>query len=173
MNGLLYLTSEDFNKTTQNGKNMMVHSITGFSLILFYSNHCKFCPEYTALFRMLPGSVSGCQFGILNVDSNKDFINHSKNTISQINYVPFILLYVNGVPFMKYNGPATIQELSRFIVEVSKNLQQRQKFSPDVVKKDPSGGIPAYTIGHPLKHMVCFLEFEEAYDSSGPSRRKK
>ena len=128
MNGLLYLTSEDFSPTTQNGKKMMIHSISGFSLILFYSNHCKFCPEYTSLFKLLPGSVSGCQFGILNVDSNKEFINASKNTISQINYVPFILLYVNGVPFMKYNGPGTIQELSRFIVEVSKNIQQRQKY---------------------------------------------
>ena len=163
MSGLLYLTSEDFDLINQNGKQMMKHSINGFSLILFYSNMCKFCPEYTNIFKAIPGSVSGCQFGILNVDTNKNFINASKNTISQINYVPFILLYVNGIPFMKYNGPPVISEIARFIIEVSKNIQQKQKFSSEVVKKDPNGGIPSYSIGHPLKNMVCFLEFEEAY----------
>jgi hypothetical protein len=171
MNGLLYLTSEDFTLTTQKDKKLMAHSIKGYSLILFYSNGCQYCPESVDLFKRLPGAVSGCQFGILNVDNNKDFIQKSKDTISQITYVPYILLYIDGIPFMKYNGPPEITEISTFVLDVHKTLQQRQKFSAETVKKDPTGGIPAYTIGHPLRNMVCFLEFEEAYSSNGPKRK--
>ena len=40
----------------------------------------------------------------------------------------------------------------------------------DKITEDPNGGIPAYTIGHPLcgpDSKVCYLDFKDAYSSDG------
>ena len=88
----------------------------------------------------------------------------AKETIARIDYVPYILLYVQGKPFMKYNGPHDINELKRFVVEVAKNLQNNQTFCPDKVKDDKRG-IPEFCVGHPLygDEKKCYLEFSKAY----------
>ena len=41
---------------------------------------------------------------MINVMRNKQVVNNSRNTITPITYVPYILLYWNGKPYMKYNG---------------------------------------------------------------------
>ena len=90
----------------------------------------------------------------------------SNETISPISYVPNLLLFVNGKPFMRYQGPNEINEIKRFVIEVAQKIQSKQKFSSENVKEEPdSRGIPAYTIGYPLygDDNVTYLEFNEAY----------
>ena len=43
--------------------------------------------------KQLPGTVTGCQFGMINVSKNKKTIRMSKNTITPLTYVPYIILY--------------------------------------------------------------------------------
>ena len=50
-------------------------------------------------------TLTGCQFGMINVNKNKNIIRLSKQTISQITFVPYIILFINGKPFMRYDGP--------------------------------------------------------------------
>jgi hypothetical protein len=88
----------------------------------------------------------------------------SKDTIAPITYVPLIILYINGRPFLKYSGPPLESELKRFVVEVAQKIQSKQKFSADNVKEDVRGHIPAFTIGIPkCDEDICYLEFQEAY----------
>ena len=90
----------------------------------------------------------------------------SKDTIAPIGYVPYIVLYIQGKPFMRYNGPHDGQEIRRFVIEVANKVQSKQKFSPEVVKDNAKGGIPEYCIGHPLcgeDDKVCYLPFDDAY----------
>jgi hypothetical protein len=167
MSGLLFLGSDDF--TIQRGTkgNILCHTIPGFSLILFYSTRCDHCQNLVPIFKSLPGTVGGCQFGMINVSQNKKCVLMSRETIAPVKVVPYIILFYNGRPFMRYQGPYYRNELARFVIEVSQKVQKKQKFSAEKVKDDPRGGIPAYTIGHPLKGEgsmgVCYLEFTEAY----------
>lgn len=165
MSGLLFLTSEDFHVAKGTKGNILCHSIPGFSLVLFYSTQCGYCRTLIPIFKSLPGTIGGCQFGMINASSNKKCIQLTKNTIAPITYVPYILLYVNGRPFMRYQGPHDKKEIQRFVVEVAQKVQSKQKFNKDRVKEDPRGGIPAYTIGQPLygDDQVCYLEFNCAY----------
>lgn len=165
MSGLLFLTSEDFNINKGTKGDILCHSIPGFSLILFYSTQCVHCKTLIPIFKKLPGTIGGCQFGMINVSTNKQCVNMSKDTIAPITYVPYILLYINGRPTLKYAGPHDQNEISRFIIEVSQKIQNKQKFSENVTE-DPRGKtIPAYCIGKPLygDENVCYLEFDEAY----------
>ena len=162
--GILFLTNEDFTVSKGNKGNMLTNFINGFSLILFYSPQCKHCKELLPIFKRLPTTVGGCQFGILNISANKSVIELSKNTITAITYVPLIILYINGKPFMLYEGPPDINEIKRFIVEVSKKIQSKQKFSEQEVKKNEHS-IPAYCLGNPLygDDNKTYLVMDEAY----------
>lgn len=165
MSGLLFLTSEDFTIAKGAKGNILCHNIPGFSLILFYSTQCSHCKSLIPIFKTLPGSLGGCQFGMINVSSNKSCVRMSKDTIAPISYVPYIILYINGRPFMKYNGPYDDAEIRRFVIEVANKVQTKQKFSQDNVKDDGKG-IPSFSLGVPLcgqDDRVCYLEIDNAY----------
>jgi hypothetical protein len=68
---------------------------------------------------------------------------------------------------MRYNGPPESSEITRFVLDVAQKVNNKQKFSAEVVKEDPRNGIPAFSIGHPLygDDNVTYLQFEEAYTS--------
>ena len=91
----------------------------------------------------------------------------AKETIAPIGYVPYIILYINGKPFMRYNGPHANNEIRRFIIEVSNKVQNKQKFSTENNITKPEKGIPEYCTGHPISgdinSRICYLEFEKAY----------
>jgi hypothetical protein len=103
---------------------------------------------------------------MINVSTQKNVVLLSRNTIAPITFVPYIIFYVNGKPFMKYNGPHDSGEIKRFIIEVTKNLQNKQKFYEDTTKKqEKEKNIPEYTTGVPKNCTdgVCYLEFDDAY----------
>ena len=77
---------------------------------------------------------------------------------------------------MRYAGSYDRDEIAKFVVSMSKRVQNKQKFTNDPnVKEDPRGAIPAYTIGHPLcgDEDVCYLEFEKAYHSNKQNNRRR
>lgn len=164
MTTLLFLSSDDFTVNKGSNGNILCHSIPGFSLILFYSTQCEYCQSLIPIFKKLPGTIGGCQFGMINVSTNKKCVQMSKETIAPITYVPYIALFIHGKPFMRYNGPHDGDQLRRFVIEVANKVQSKQKFSTENVKQDKKG-IPEFTIGQPLcgQDKVCYLEFDNAY----------
>ena len=173
MNGLLYLSSDDFFiQDTPSGKLLNTYSTQGLILILFYSTQCKHCVNAIPIFRNLPQMIHGCSFGMINVSTNARVVHMSKSTVSPIQYVPYIVLYFNGEPYYKYKGQVNIENIQRFISEVSKMLVGKQKFGNESSKKIPSQQsskeedkkIPEYTIAIPYcDEDVCYLEFDTAY----------
>ena len=167
MSGLLFLSSDDFSVNKGSNGNILCHGIRGFSLILFYSTQCTHCQTLIPIFKRLPGTIGGCQFGMINVSSNKQCVRMSKDTIAPIDYVPYIVLYIQGKPFMRYNGPHDGSEIRRFVIEVANKVQSKQQFSKENVKESKDGkGIPEFSIGRPLygpDEKVCYLNFDDAY----------
>ena len=171
MSGLLFLESDDFTLQRGTKGNILCTAIPGFSLILFYSTQCPHCKDLIPIFRKLPGSIGGCQFGMLNVTTNKNCIRLSKDTVAPISYVPLIILYVSGRPFMKFNGQihSTI-ELQKFVIEVAQKVEKKQKFSKEQnnnTQEIVRGKVPEFSLGIPLygcEDGVCYLEFQEAYE---------
>lgn len=178
--GLYHLDNEDFLiKTGQKG-NILCHNIPGFSLILFYSNNCNHCHNLIPIFKRLPGSISGCQFGMVNVMKNRQTVIMSQSTIIPIKYVPFIVLYFNGSPFIVYDREPDENEIKRFIIDVSNNIQKKQQFSSNQnANKDKPGGqvsepVPEFLkgIGVPFcSDKVCYLTNLNAYGDKKPGMK--
>jgi thioredoxin-like negative regulator of GroEL len=168
MSGLLFLTQEDFLVTNGQKGPVLSNSLKGFSLVLFYSTQCDYCKELIPIFKNLPGTTGGCQFGMINVTTNKNIVAISKQTVTPLTYVPYIVLYVNGKPFMAYQGPSNEDDIRNFVIEVAHKLQKKQKFTPETeerIIKAPKRAIPEYTVGIPKNcdDGVCYLTDSETW----------
>jgi thiol-disulfide isomerase/thioredoxin len=181
MSGLLFLGTDDFKILKGTKGNILCNSIEGFSLILFYSTQCPHCQQLIPIFKKLPGTIGGCQFGMINISTaqNKKLIKMSNETVAPIQYVPYVILFVNGKPFMRYQGPSDGDTIRKFVLEIAQKVNNKQKFSNEsAVKEDTRSGIPSYTIGHPLygDDNVTYLLMEDAYPEGGSNKyvlRKK
>jgi thiol-disulfide isomerase/thioredoxin len=168
MSGLLFLGTEDFTISKGVKGNILCNTIPGLSLILFYSTQCPHCQNLIPIFKKLPGSISGCQFGMVNVSSNKTLISMSKNTIMPISYVPLIILHWAAKPYMVYKGPYDENEIKRFVIEVYNKINSKQKFASEQVsnyKKLPNHKTTPFSEGIPLygdNDDVSYLKFDEA-----------
>lgn len=166
MNSLLFLSEQDF--SIQQGKkgHIMCNNLPGVSLVLFYSNMCNHCGDIFPIFKTLPQAVPGCQFAVLNISANPNVARMSEATISPIKYVPFIILHVNGRPFMKYNGEKSLRALAGFVNEVLSRIQSKKNFSSTTIV-DHDDDIPSYSVGIPFNMVCegeqCYLKFSEAY----------
>jgi hypothetical protein len=178
MSGLLYFSDKDFKLQESKDGYLMCNNIKGISLILFYSTQCKYCAISLPVFKSLPGTLNGCQFGIVNISNSKEVVNMSRKSTSPLQYVPFIILYFDGKPIMSYDGAHDGNEIRKFIITISKDLQQKQTFMAKLNASANSNGgigngggitgfskkIPEYTTGHPLYgNKVCYLENEKCY----------
>jgi hypothetical protein len=108
----------DSNFSVDSGGTLHV-SISGFSLILFYSTQCPHCKEMMEAVKRMPNIINGCSFGVINLDQNKGVIQKCAKSQLQLKYVPFLVFFASGVPYMVYNGPTVESEIKRFIVQVS------------------------------------------------------
>lgn len=166
MNGLLFLSSEDFYVNEAQEKLLNCQVNTGLLLVLFYSTQCEHCQKAIPVFRQLPQTIHGCAFGMINVSTNAKVVHQSRTTISPIQYVPLVILYVNGEPYYKYKGAISLPDIQKFIVQMSQILESKQKFVNQPAQPPAKEGrkIPEYTIGIPhCDEDVCYLEFDEAY----------
>jgi len=171
MSGLLYLTAEDFNIREGMKGCMLCTNIRGYSVLLIYSTACEYCKDLLPVFKHLPGTVGNCQFAMINVSVNRNVVLMSKDTMVPITYVPYILFYVDGKPFMKYSGANDINEIKRFIFEVTRKLGAKKFYEETTAKHETENKIPEYTIGTPksgntksvgdmiCEDGVCYLDF--------------
>jgi thiol-disulfide isomerase/thioredoxin len=126
MSGILFYGSADFSlRQGENGSLLcLTYDAPGLTLVLFYSNHCEYCENLIKKFKQLPGIFNGCQFSMVNVSQHPDIPERSSNTMAAITYVPDVILYVNGSPYIRYDGPHEIDQITNFIVEIYKKVQQ-------------------------------------------------
>lgn len=178
MSGLLFLQSVDFNtQQTAKGGTLVCHNIRGLSLILMYATKCEYCRNLIPIFKRLPGTIGGCQFGMVNIENERELVRMSMESVVPISYVPLMVLFVDGRPFIRYDGAHDENEIRNFLMDVTSRLQAKQKFSRERETTSTKNGngnahrdahgrsIPAFTVGYPLygDDDDWYKEFEEAY----------
>jgi hypothetical protein len=170
------LDSEDFVVKKGAKSDILCTQLSGFSLILFYSKSCQYCPLLLEIFRRLPEKINGCLFGIINIQKNPKCISNSQSTNTPIKYVPYIVLYVNGVPMAVYGGDYEIQQICSFITDTINTIMKKQQFTT-AKPADPSGEssnpIPPYCLGKPVCNgQVCYLALDKAYVNQAQQQRQ-
>ena len=121
----MFLNNTDFQlKQGDKGLNLSLSNIqNGMTLILFYTNECPYCEDMIKIFKQLPTRINGCYFGMINLSKYKDIIEISQKTIAPIKYVPDLILYVNGAPFVRYDGEPQIESILNFLSEINQKIQ--------------------------------------------------
>jgi thioredoxin-like negative regulator of GroEL len=173
---LLELGNQDFKLMQDNKSKYIGLKINGLSLVFFYSPECSYCHEFYPTFFHLSNSFNGCTFASINVSSNRHVVIESKDTIAPIKYVPYLLLYHNGKPIIRYDGLRSDPEIRKFLFEVAnrlsiknnfmKNNGQQQASQQGVISQPSVNEVPNYSLGKPVKGKksnVCYLGYNEAY----------
>jgi thioredoxin-like negative regulator of GroEL len=184
MNGGIYFFNNDDFVVRENMKGKLLsftEESKGLYLVLFYSKECPHCDKLLTEFKQLPNLINGCKFVIVNINKNPGLIEKSKMTISPITYVPDVILYVNGLPYIRYDGPSEMELLKNFILDIYQKLQKtsflnesnpalpQRTSQPAVETKPKEEEIPSYSIGKPVcgnakdAYDRCYLEFDNAY----------
>jgi len=169
--GIYFLSQKDFNiKESVEGKLLSLENGNkGVNLVLFYSNECKYCDEVISEFKKLPNHIFGCVFSIINVNQNKEVVSLSKETLSPITYVPELILFIDNLPYLKYEGKVEIEEIQNFLREVSATLEKNsfmKTSSPtkpilDDEKENPTQSNFLEILDQPFSKKskkVCYLE---------------
>lgn len=160
MSVLLNLTGDDFTLGKGQKGHLLFNNIRQYSVVLFYATTCEFCKDYLDIFKIITSHISGCTFAIANVQKHMKIVHMSKQTMSPVEFVPLIIFYVDGRPFMRFNGEADLHQIKSFIIDVTKQLSEsnKSKFYEDKVKQhEAENKIPDYTIGKPKESSMKFV----------------
>ena len=167
MNSILRLRTDDFTVSTGTKGPILCNGIKGLSLVMFYSPLCKICEDLLPKFKHLPQIINGCKFCILSINENQGIISLSRQTISPIEFVPYIIFYVNGRPFLQYDDDATLEKLVGFLQYSMKLVETKKSFIDKGARVDSE--IPKYSIAKPYCEFkcdqagFCYLTYSDAY----------
>jgi thiol-disulfide isomerase/thioredoxin len=156
--GLLILEEEDFELVESGKVTHLIHTVgCKYSIVMFYTDECDQCKIIKPILLGFVGNptIQICMVNVYDADSVK-LIEQSQKTTTLLQHVPFIVFYINGIPFKKYDGQYTFSDFQTFIKNV---MTEASKI------KDTSeiNEIPPYTIGKPNSAKVCYLTYQKAY----------
>jgi len=165
MNRIIQLSDKEFTlNPTKKGQSLCL-LIKGISFVMFYSSKCGSCKNVMPILNQLSRKINSCKFCIINVDTFPSIIQASQHTISPITYVPDLILYVNGKPFLKYQGNKTEQDMGNFVMSVINKLNENKSFNDKSViemdKLETVNGVIPFNIV--CDGDLCYLTSREAY----------
>ena len=156
--GLLILEEEDFELVETGKATHLTHTVDSkYSIVMFYTDECDQCKIIKPILLSFVGNptIQICMVNVYDPDS-VNLIQQSQKTTTPLQHVPFIVFYVNGIPFKKYDGPYVLSDFQTFI----KNVMTEAAKLKDVSEINE---IPPYTIGKPNSSKVCYLTYQKAY----------
>lgn len=176
MNGnnynLIHLTANDFELRECNKGQALCMKYPELTFILFHAepDKCPHCNDTLPEFRKLPYIINGCKFALVNLNRYPDIARMSKVTTTPLEYVPYLVLYINGRPFIRYEGDKNLQALAEFVSEFMTRLKSQANFVSTQKATKIQDEIPKYSIAIPYSVVcdedkgVCYLKYDEAYN---------
>ena len=167
MNSIIRLRTEDLSIEQGTRGAVLANHIKGLSIAMFWSPGCKISVALEPHFRRLPQIFNNVKCLMLNINDNKNVIELSRQTIAPIDFVPYIVFYVNGRPFLQYDDEPNFEKLANFIRYAVKLVETKKQFIDKGAKVESD--IPKYTIAKPYAEFkcndegFCYLTYGDAY----------
>lgn len=152
-NPIIYLSPRNFGINTVDGKKLLCTSITGISVILFFSpQKCAYSMPAVQEYKSISSSINGVTLAAVNIDQHIDIIKLSRQTITTIDSVPYIMLYLNGIPRQIFpeSYSFTGNNMYNFITSVSSVIMQSTKSQQDKSQKKEIQKSTICYIGEPV-----------------------
>lgn len=168
-----YLEDKDFHIEQGKSGNLLCTNISGMSLKFFFTEKCNYCRSSLPEIHSLNGRFN-CIIALVNVGKYPNVVRMSNQTISPITVVPFIMLYINGKPYIRYHGDRTAEAISKFITEISSRISFNQNFMKKPTQEMVPMGVHDYKDlvnkhGAIPYNIVC--EAEQCYLEMGQTFR--
>lgn len=114
-------------------------NMKGIVFVVFYGTDCTHSIPYLQLANTINDEY--CTFAKFDITKHAEYAVQSLNTKTPLTYTPYIVIYVNGRPYMSYSGPPDIVEIKKLIMYI--NLMQTVTAS---LTFDKNSVIPVYKI---------------------------
>jgi hypothetical protein len=108
------LQTKNFSVLGQRQKALAIN-LPGIYLILFKSKDCDYSKAFEPTFHQLSVQDTRIGYGVVELSQNKDVVLMSRQTTTPINGTPQLILYMDRVPKMKFNGTKDVPSLHNFI----------------------------------------------------------
>lgn len=130
MNNCLYLGEQDFYVGEGKRGPVVCTTQNGVMFVMFHAdpNVCPNCDTAKPEFMQLAQVINGAKFGLCNLNRARNLVNNSFKTITPLQVVPLFILFVNGRPFMNYNGQRLLKHFAEFMQVALKRLSEQQTF---------------------------------------------
>lgn len=126
---LFYLSFKDFHIRQGTNAPLLCTSMQHISMVMFHSGQSVGSQQMLQVFKMLPQVIRGCQFGLVDINKNMNLVPMSQQTNTPIEYVPLVIMYVNGIPYMEYKGPSDLEMMRQFLVEQYNIIEKQISFT--------------------------------------------
>ena len=184
---IFYLSYGDFHIQQGTNSPLLCHGMNHISMIMFHSTQSSYSQQIAPIFKMLPQAIRGCQFGIINIGQHMNLVQMAAQTNTPIEYVPLIIMYVNGIPYMEYKGPADLENMRQFIITQYNAIEKQISFTnqdntsvyshqatqqQNVYYDHTKKRIPQFSLGSPLygDDMRQYLHTQEGLMDLGRGR---
>lgn len=117
---MLELTPADF-KIIKTPKGDLVEYLNKkLFVVLFFKDeeNKKYSDEYKRVFAEIEETEFECSFATFNVDKYPEQLELASKTKTPINYVPYVVIYAQGRPYMSYSGKIDSVELVKLVTYV-------------------------------------------------------
>ena len=117
---MLELTPRDFNIIKTPKGDLVEYLDKDLTVILFYKNeeNVNYSNEFKKVFAEIEETDFECKFAIINVDEYPEQLELAAKTKTPINYVPYVVVYAQGRPYMSYSGKIDSVELVKLVTYV-------------------------------------------------------
>jgi hypothetical protein len=170
MNNLTFLSSRDFAVDKAPKGLVLVNNQKGIMFCMFHADpaKCPFCEEAIPEFKRLASKMPSVKFGLININRDKEVWVMSTKTIAPIDRVPYMILYLNGRPLMRYDGEKTLDKMMKFLDDVVSRLNNKKDFYENKNFKFESDipvfvNTPQFNVICDDQNGVCYVKSDAAY----------
>lgn len=151
---LLFFSEQDFALSSKDGMKFLGVRCKGLTFLLFFSTQCPTCHDFISVVKKLPFQYKESKFGLYHIkDGHDKIVKASMGTTTEIKYVPYLVLYNDGIPFALYEGPPDTDKIIQFIHSIDTKLKQSDERKVEALKPTSVNNT-----------RVCYLTMKQAYE---------
>lgn len=177
LRGPISLTDQDYRVIElPDGRKRLTIGVRGPTLVYYYSRVCEGCKKFTPEYiQHVAPRAQQVNIAMCNPRLNNDTVARmSQGTNTPIQYVPYFVLYIDGMPIMEYNLEKSASAILKFLEDIVPHADSNGYQPPNsgsinpAVSKDSDGGMSYYGKCK-NEGSVCYLNMDQAYPEMGRS----
>lgn len=169
MNNIVYCEDKDFYLAKgQTGKILLCNNRfkDDIFFVFFFSTKCTSCESgmdaFTQLFRKFPPEI---KFGAININDYPTIISKSAQSCTPLEYVPYLILYFRGKPYLRYEGDMELDQMVNFLKDAVARIDKKKDFIKSTAKEEMV--VPEYAGGVPYNIVCnknrCYIKYSDVY----------